>query len=221
MYSSPRFWFETTGLRESIRDGDRKGWCVWVGEESRIRVYDHDHQGPNEQMIVPPQTAGPPINPFIPRSFPSREYRERSLGLDYSNFPRINRITAHGTKPVIDGSSTACFPGLPSPTTALSLRLFRSFIKGSLAGGPDKSEAKRDHSCLPGSFPTTHHPTKPCDQHRLTTGRVVASQRTHCTSGVCPASEDVLSYHPAPFGHRVRQYRGSSSDSGSGDRTER
>ena len=31
---------------------------------------------------------------------------------------------------------------------------------------------------------------------------------------VCPASKDVLSYRPAPLGLRVRQYRGSNSDSG-------
>jgi hypothetical protein len=104
-----------------------------------------------------PPTDCRPTHKSIHSSVISFSGISRTQPWDYSNFQisRINRITAHGTKPVIDESSTACFPGLPSLTTAVSLRLFRSFIKGSLAGGPDQSEAKRDHVCLAASPPPT------------------------------------------------------------------
>lgn len=153
----------------------------------------------NEQMIVSHRRAAPPINPSLGHFLLGNI---ANAGLDYSS-SNFKDQQDHGTEN----------PNLSSTTR----RLPASRVFPHLPNGPGRIRSQA-RSCISACHGQLLHPTppprRPCDQHRLTTGRVVAaSQREHAAQVVCPASE---SYHPAPLGHRVRQYRGSISDWGTG-----
>ena len=127
-----------------------------------------------------PPTGGWPTHKSFLRSFPSREYRERNLTalkLQGSTGSRHSEPNLSSTSRQLPASRA--FPhSQQSPPYACSDQLLR--IAGRWSG-QIRSQAR---SCLPGSFPTPPHPTLPCDQHRLTTGRVCFSENTLHKRGV-------------------------------------
>lgn len=110
----------------------------------------------NEQMIVSHRRAAPPINPSLGHFLLGNI---ANAGLDYSS-SNFKDQQDHGTEN----------PNLSSTTR----RLPASRVFPHLPNGPGRIRSQA-RSCISACHGQLLHPTppprRPCDQHRLTTGR--------------------------------------------------